>query len=95
MQMIDISRLRIISTCSTCQIGGKDLIGIENIKACLFSTPCSIPLLCFWILGANEKVEDIVCGRPNFLNYGHCFRFVETCQVKKVGLLVKLVEDRS
>jgi hypothetical protein len=52
-------------------------------------------LLCFWIFGANKEVEDIVCRRPNFLNYRHSLGFIESSQVEEVWLLVKLVENGS
>jgi hypothetical protein len=95
MQVVDVSRLRTISTCSTRQNRDKNLICIEHIKACLFPAPGSIPLLCFWIFGADKEVEDIVCRRPNFLNYRYSLGFIESSQVEEVWLLVKFVENGS
>jgi len=37
----------------------------------------AFPLLGFWILGADEEVEDVVVARTKVLDYGDGLGFVE------------------
>ena len=90
--MIYISRLRIISTCSSRQNGDKDLICVENIQSSLLTTSRTLPLFCFCILGPKEEVENVICRGANLLNYCHSFGLIEPSQLEEVWLLVKFVE---
>lgn len=95
MQKIDVSRLKLISTCSNDSKREEDLIRIENIQCTLFPSPCTVPLLCSWILRSKKKVKIVVRILPHFLYYCNSIRFVEAGKIEEVRFLMKFVKHST